>query len=273
MAKQVTQLNQTAERIVQLLDTVDAAISSSNDTLFWTTKTIDGVTTLTPIAIGRVVEALPESGESHLDYFIKQDYVVNEEQRFTYIHYKWIEGAMVAINDVDYYSTESLKAFLESNEYLTLANLPSIVENIQTNVDTLIDFKTITEAEIENLKTSLNKFSYSNYDLTYKDDILSFIKYDLDGNPIEDETVSFKIVSAGEATVSSEVTVNRKTPSEFSTTLENPQIVEYTVRAVDQDGASTAPITVTFIPFPLRSFWKSFWWSFSLFSAVRLLRA
>ena len=245
MAKQVTQLNQTAERIVQLLDTVDAAISSSNDTLFWTTKTTEGVTTLTPIAIGRVVEALPESGESHLDYFVKQDYVVNEEQRFTYIHYKWIEGKMIAINDVDYYSTESLKAFLKSNEYLTLANLPSIVENIQTNVDTLIDFKTITEAEIENLKTSLNKFSYSNYDLTYKDDILSFIKYDLDGNPIEDETVSFKIVSAGEATVSSEVTVNRKTPSEFSTTLENPQIVEYTVRAVDQDGASTAPITVT----------------------------
>ena len=245
MAKQVTQLNQTAERIVQLLDTVDAAISSSNDTLFWTTKTTEGVTTLTPIAIGRVVEALPESGESHLDYFVKQDYVVNEEQRFTYIHYKWIEGKMIAINDVDYYSTESLKAFLESNEYSTLANLPSIVENIQTNVDTLIDFKTITEAEIENLKTSLNKFSYSNYDLTYKDDILSFIKYDLDGNPIDDETVSFKIVSAGEATVSSEVTVNRKTPSEFSTTLENPQIVEYTVRAVDQDGASTAPITVT----------------------------
>ena len=245
MAKQVTQLNQTAERIVQLLDTVDAAVSSTNDTLFWTTKTTNGKTTLTPIAIGRIVDSLPETGESHLDYFVKQDYIVNEEPRFTYIHYKWINGAMVAINDVNYYSTESLKAFLASNEYLALANLPSIVENIQTNVDTLIAFKTLTETEIENLKTSLNKFSYSNYDLTYKDDMLSFIKYDLDGNPIDDETVSFKIVSAGEATVSSEVTVTRKTPNEFSTTLENPQQIAYSVRAVDQDGASTAPITVT----------------------------
>ena len=101
MAKQVTQLNQTAERIVQLLDTVDAAVSSANDTLFWTTKTTNGKTTLTPIAIGRVVDSLPETGESHLDYFVKQDYIVNEEPRFTYIHYKWINGAMVAINDVE----------------------------------------------------------------------------------------------------------------------------------------------------------------------------
>ena len=78
MAKQVTQLNQTAERIVQLLDTVDAAVSSANDTLFWPTKTTNGKTTLTPIAIGRVVDSLPETGESHLDYFVKQDYIVNE---------------------------------------------------------------------------------------------------------------------------------------------------------------------------------------------------
>ena len=105
MAKQVTQLNQTAERIVQLLDTVDAAVSSANDTLFWTTKTTNGKTTLAPIAIGRVVDSLPETGESHLDYFVKQNYIVNAEPRFTYIHYKWINGAMVAINDVDYYST------------------------------------------------------------------------------------------------------------------------------------------------------------------------
>ena len=51
MAKQVTQLNQTAERIVQLLDTVDAAVSSANDTLFWTTKTTNGKTSLTQFAL------------------------------------------------------------------------------------------------------------------------------------------------------------------------------------------------------------------------------